>query len=151
MKMSTPERADQVEKAIKSIQERHDIGQEILRQCGMKSPPGLIVKVAKEHDINRDTAQKLRAMVSEKTGYTQSELSELFTLFRKEGKALSMRHLTLLLSVPKGKQRDRLTREALTNKWSSHQLQTEILARQEAVKKVAASLLSSRVRCLRRG
>lgn len=32
--------------------------------------------------------------------------------------------------IPKGRERDRLTRKVLQNRWSSHRLQTEILARQ---------------------
>ena len=120
----------QVEKAIRKIEDRYAIGQVILKQCGPASPHGLITELAEQYGINRDSAQKLRAMASKKTGYTKRELNQWFRLFREEDYALSISHFIKLISVPKGRGRDRLTQEAVTNRWSSHRLQAEILARQ---------------------
>jgi len=119
-----------VEKAIKKIADRYTIGQAILKACGPTSPHGLITELAEQYDINRDTAQKLRSMAAKETGYTKRELNQWFKLFREEDYALSISHFIKLISIPKGKERDRITQEALTNHWSSHRLQTEILARQ---------------------
>ncbi|WP_146409872.1 hypothetical protein, partial [Allorhodopirellula heiligendammensis] len=126
--MKKTKRENPVEAAIKTIEQRYDIGKDILKACGSTSPLGRIAKLAEQHGINRDTAQKLRAMASRDTGYMKSELNTWFRLFRKENHALSISHFVKLVSVPKGKTRDRLTQDALTNRWSSHRLQKEIIA-----------------------
>ena len=128
--MAKSEQNSQVEKAIKKIEDRYAIGQAILKECGPTSPHGLITELAEQYGINRDSAQKLRAMASKETGYTKRELNQWFKLFRKEDHALSISHFIKLISIPKGKERDRITQDALTNRWSSHRLQAEILARQ---------------------
>lgn len=130
IEMGKAKQVSKVENAISMIKERYAIGKAILKQCGPTSPPGLITELAKQHGINRDTAQKLRAMASKDSGYTQRELNKWFRLFKKDDHALSISHFIKLVSVPKGKERDRLTEEALTNRWSSHRLQKEILALQ---------------------
>lgn len=129
-KTKKSKRNDPVEAAIKTIEQRYAIGKDIQKQCGPTSPLGLIAKLADQYGINRDHAQKLRAMASRDTGYMKSELNIWFRLFRKEGYALSISHFVKLISVPKGSERDRLTQDALTNRWSSHRLQKEILASQ---------------------
>ncbi len=126
--MKKPKQVSQVEIAIQTIEACYAIGQAILKQCGPTSPPGLIAKLAEQHGINRDHAQKLRAMASRGTGYTNRELDKWFGLFRKKDHALSITHFVRLVSVPKGSERDRLTREALTNRWSSKRLQGAIYA-----------------------
>ena len=128
--MSKTRKNSQVEKAIKKIEDRYAIGQAVLKQCGPTSTHGVITELAEQYRINRDSAQKLRAMASKETGYTKRELNQWFKLFREEDHALSISHFTKLISIPKGKERDRITQEALTNRWSSHRLQAEILARQ---------------------
>jgi hypothetical protein len=112
--MAKAKKNSQVEQAIKKIEDRYAIGQVILKECGPTSPHGVITELAEQYGINRDSAQKLRAMASKETGYTKRELNQWFKLFRKEDHALSIS----------------LTQEALTNRWSSHRLQAEILARQ---------------------
>ena len=128
--MKKSKQSRQVEKTIRKIEERYAIGHKILKACGPTSPHGLIKKLAEQHGINRDSAQKLRAMASKARGYSKRELTQWFKLFREESYALSISHFVRLLSIPKGRGRDRLTREALEHEWSSHRLQTEILARQ---------------------
>ena len=128
--MAKSKQNSQVEKAIKKIEDRYAIGQTILKQCGPTSPHGLITELAEQHGINRDSAQKLRAMASKETGYTKAELNQWFKRFREEDYALSISHFIKLISVREGKERDHITQEALTNRWSSHRLQAEILARQ---------------------
>jgi hypothetical protein len=51
-----------VEAAIKTIEQRYAIGQEILEVCGPTSAHGVIAPLAEKYKVNRDTAQKLRAM-----------------------------------------------------------------------------------------
>jgi len=128
--MAKSKQNSQVEKAIKKIEDRYAIGQVVLKQCGPTSAHGLITELAEQYGINRDSAQKLRAMASKQTGYAKRELNQWFRLFREEDYALSISHFIKLISIPKGKERDRLTQEALTSRWSSHRLQAEILARQ---------------------
>jgi hypothetical protein len=128
--MSTTKNARLIEAAIKKIERRYAIGQEILEACGTTSPHGMIAQVAEQYKINRDTAQKLRAMANPEIGYTKREMQAWFKVFRKQGHALSISHFVRLISVPKGKTRDELTREALEKKWSGHRLQKEVLARQ---------------------
>jgi hypothetical protein len=128
--MAKSKQNSQVEKAIKKIEDRYAIGQTILKQCGPTSPHGLITELAEQYGINRDHAQKLRAMASKETGYTKAELNQWFKRFREEDYALSISHFIKLISVRKGKERDHITQEAVTNRWSSHRLQAEILARQ---------------------
>lgn len=128
--MSKAKTKKQIEQAIKKIEVRFEIGKKILNACGPTSPHGLIAELAEQHEINRDSAQKLRAMASKENGYTKRELNKWFKLFREEGHSLSISHFIRLISIPKGRERDRLTQEALTNCWSSHRLQAEILARQ---------------------
>jgi len=128
--MNNSRQTSQVENAIRKIEDRYAIGQKILKACGPTSPHGLIAELADQYGINRDSAQKFRAMAARDTGYTKRELNQWFKLFREEDYALSISHFVRLLSIPKGRERDRLTREALQNRWSSHRLHTEILARQ---------------------
>jgi hypothetical protein len=128
--MSTTKNARLIEAAIKKIERRYAIGQEILEACGPTSPHGVISELAAQYGINRDTAQKLRAMANPEIGYTKRELKKWFKVFRDNGHALSISHFVRLVSVPKGRARDKLTREALDSQWSGHRLQKEILARQ---------------------
>ena len=127
-KMSKTRKNSQVEKAIKKIEGRYVIGKEILKQCGSTSPHGLITELAEQYGINRDHAQKLRAIADPTTGYMKSELNRWFREFRKAGFALTISHFVKLISVPKGETRDLLTRRAIQQEWSSHRLQAEILA-----------------------
>jgi len=119
-----------VERAIQLIEKRYAIGKEILKQCGPVSPHGLIGKLAARHNISRDMAQKLRAMADPVKGYTKSELNQWFREFRKAEFALTVSHFVKLISVPKGRTRDSLTRKAIRHQWSSHRLQAEIISRQ---------------------
>jgi hypothetical protein len=119
-----------VENTIKKIEKRFAIGQEILEACGPTSPHGVISELAAQYGINRDTAQKLRAMANPEIGYTKRELGAWFKIFRNQGRALTISHFVRLISVPKGKTRDQLTRDALEKKWSGHRLQVEVLALQ---------------------
>ena len=98
--------------------------------CGPTSTHGMIAQLAERFKINRDTAQKLRAMANPEIGYTKRELKKWFKVFRDNGHALSISHFVRLLSVPKGRARDKFTQDALDAKWSGHRLQKEILARQ---------------------
>lgn len=120
---------EKVEAAIAEIERRYAIGQAILQTCGPSSPAGLIKDQARKHGINRDICQKLRAMASPETGYTPEELKVFFAMFREAERALTISHFVKLVSVPKGKDRDELTRQAMANRWSSHRLQAEIVAR----------------------
>jgi hypothetical protein len=126
--MSKTQKNSQVEKAIQTIETRYAIGKEILKRCGQRSPLGLITELAAEHDVNRDHAQKLRAIADPTTGYMKSELNRWFREFRKAGFALTISHFVKLISVPKGETRDLLTRRAIQQEWSTHRLQAEILA-----------------------
>jgi len=128
--MSTTKNARLIEAVIKKIEQRYAIGQEILEACGTTSPHGMIAELADRYRINRDSAQKLRAMANPEIGYTKRELQAWFKQFRKHGHALSISHFVRLISVPKGKTRDQLTRDALEKKWSGHRLQVEVLTRQ---------------------
>ena len=126
--MSKSNQNKQVEKAIKKIEVRFAIGKEILKQCGSTSPRGVIAELAAQNRINRDHAQKLRAIADSETGYTKSELNRWFREFRKTGFALTISHFVKLISVRKGRTRDALTRRAIKHRWSTHRLQAEILA-----------------------
>jgi len=128
--MSTTHTARQVEKTIRTIEARYAIGKEILKHCGAVSPHGEITKLAARHNISRDMAQKLRAMATKDIGYTKSELNQWFREFRKAEFALTISHFVKLISVPKGRTRDSLTRKAIGHRWSSHRLQAEIISRQ---------------------
>jgi hypothetical protein len=125
-----PAENDKVEAAIRQIEDRYQIGLEIMKNCGKFSAPNAIKAEAELYQINRDTAQKLRAMAAPGTGYSQAELNRLYKKFRKAKHALQITHFVKLLSVRKGELRDELTDLALKHRWSSHRLQTEILARQ---------------------
>ena len=125
-----PARYDKVEAAIRQIEARYRIGQEILKKSDEGTASGGIKAEAEHYGINRDTAQKLRAMAAKETGYSQTELNRLYKKFRKAKHALQITHFVKLLSVPKGELREELTDLALKHRWSSHRLQAEILARQ---------------------
>ncbi|MDB4810100.1 hypothetical protein OAH34_02770 [bacterium] len=129
MAKTKSKRSRHIESAIKKIEDHYSLGKLILKECGPTAPHGLIAQLAKQHRIGRDTARKLRAMAAKDTGYTKTELNQWFKLFREEDHALTISHFAKLLSIPKGSQRDELTTEAVNNRWSSHRLQSEILAR----------------------
>lgn len=118
----------QIERLIQQIEHHFQLGREILKQCGSRSPRGLIQQLAREYRLNRDTCQKLRALAAPETGYTRSELNTWLRRFRSQQHALSVSHFVKLVSVPKGPERDRLTQRCLDEKWSSHRLQVEIIA-----------------------
>jgi hypothetical protein len=128
--MSKAKRNSQVEKSIQMIESRYEIGKEVLKQCGQRSPHGVIVELAEKHGVPRDTCQKLRALASKEVGYSKTELNRWFRRFRNVGFALTITHFIKLVSVPKGQARDRLTELAIENRWSTHRLQAEILALQ---------------------
>lgn len=118
----------EIKEAISEIERCYGIGKDVLKECTAVSAPGEIEKHAKKHGVNRDKAQKLRAMAAKEMGYTAAELKSLYQQFRKARFALTISHFVKLVSVPKGKARDNLTTEALENRWSTHRLQAEIVA-----------------------
>lgn len=91
--------------------------------------PGLIKEEAHKHGINHDLCQKLRAMAALETGYIPDDLQKLYTSLRESEWALTISHFVKLVSVPEDKLRDELTQLAMDNRWSSHRLQSEIVAR----------------------
>ena len=126
--MSKAKRNSQVEKKIQTIESRYEIGKEVLKQCGQRSPHGVITELAEKHGVPRDTCQKLRALASKEAGYSKTELNRWFRRFRAVGFSLTITHFIKLVSVPKGAERDRLTEVAIEARWSTHRLQAEILA-----------------------
>lgn len=118
----------EIKEAISEIERCHGIGKDVLQKCKAVSAPGEIEKHAIEHGVNRDKAQKLRAMAAKETGYTVAELKSLYQQFRKARFALTISHFVKLVSVPKGKVRDNLTTKAIENSWSTHRLQAEIVS-----------------------
>lgn len=118
----------EIKEAIGEIERCYGIGKEVLKKCTEVSPRGVIAELAEEHRVSRDKAQKLRAMAAKDTGYTKAELKLLYQQFYRAGFALTISHFVKLVSVPKGKARDKLTRKAIENRWSSHRLQAEIVA-----------------------
>jgi hypothetical protein len=128
--MSKAASKKQIEQAIAKIEARYAIGKQILRDCGPVSPHGEITRLAAENNISRDMAQKVRAMADPLKGYTKSELNAWFREFRKAEFALTISHFVKLISVPRGRRRDSLTRNAIRHRWSSHRLQAEIISRQ---------------------
>ena len=73
--MKKSQHTSQVEKAIKKIEYRYAIGQAILKACGSTSPHGLIAELAEQYDINRDSAQKFRAMASKEKEFDLTDRS----------------------------------------------------------------------------
>lgn len=126
--MKKPMTRIKIKEAISEIEICYRIGKDVLRKCTAVSAPGVIAELAAEHGVNRDKAQKLRAMAAKETGYTVAELKSLYQQFRKAEFALTISHFVKLVSVPKGKARDKLTTKAIENRWSTHRLQAEILA-----------------------
>ena len=118
----------EIKEAISEIERCYGIGKDVLKECTAVSAPGEIEKHAKKHGVNRDKAQKLRAMAAKEMGYTAAELKSLYQQFRKAKFALTISHFVKLVSVPKGKARDKLTTKAIENRWSTHRLQAEIVA-----------------------
>ena len=118
----------EIKETISEIERCYGIGKDVLKKCTAVSAPGEIEKHAIKHGVNRDKAQKLRAMAAKETGYTVAELKSLYQQFRKARFALTISHFVKLVSVPKGKARDELTTEAIENQWSTHRLQAEIVA-----------------------
>jgi hypothetical protein len=126
--MKKPMTRSEIKEAISEIERCYGIGKDVLKKCTAVSAPGEIEKHAIKHGVNRDKAQKLRAMAAKDTGYTAAELKSLYQQFRKAKFALTISHFVKLVSVPKGKARDKLTTEAIENSWSTHRLQAEIVA-----------------------
>ncbi len=126
--MKKPMTRIEIKEAISEIERCYGIGKDVLKKCTAVSAPGEIEKHAIKHGVNRDKAQKLRAMAAKETGYTAAELKSLYQQFRKARFALTISHFVKLVSVPKGKARDELTTEAIENQWSTHRLQAEIVA-----------------------
>ncbi|MDA7932407.1 hypothetical protein N9B53_01160 [Mariniblastus sp.] len=120
----------QIEQVIAKIEARYAMGKQILRDCGPVSPHGQITRLAAENNISRDMAQKVRAMADPLKGYTKLELNAWFREFRKAEFALTISHFVKLISVPRGRTRDSLTRNAIRYRWSSHRLQAEIISKQ---------------------
>jgi hypothetical protein len=126
--MKKPMTKIEIKEAIDEIKRCYGIGKDVLKKCTAVSAPRVIGDLAAEHGVNRDKAQKLRAMAAKETGYTVAELKSLYQQFRKAKFALTISHFVKFVSVPKGKARDNLTTEAIENRWSTHRLQAEILA-----------------------
>ena len=120
----------QIEQTIAKIEARYAMGKQILRDCGPVSPHGQITRLAAENNISRDMAQKVRAMADPAKGYNKQELNAWFREFRKAEFALTISHFVKLISVPRGRTRDSLTRNAIRHRWSSHRLQAEIISKQ---------------------
>jgi hypothetical protein len=62
--MSKIKSKTQVEEAIQCIEARYAIGKEILKECGQRSPRGLITELAEKHGVPRDTCQKAPSTVA---------------------------------------------------------------------------------------
>ena len=119
--------SNQTRRRIKALKEAHEIGKDVLNQCTTHSQPGRISELAAKYGLTRDKCQKLRQLANPKTGYTKQQLEKWYKYFRKEGLALTVTHFVKLVSVPTRNHRDRLTRKAVKQKWSTQQLQREIL------------------------
>ena len=119
--------SNQTRRRIKALKEAHEIGKDVLNQCGAYSQPGQISELAAKYGLTRDKCQKLRQLANPKLGYTEKQLKSWYEYFRREGLALTLTHFIKLVSVEDGRQRNRLTREAVKQKWSTQQLQREIL------------------------
>ena len=117
----------QIEERINVITEALAIGKRVLQECKETSPPGLIGQIAEESGISRDKCQKLRQLVAPETGYSTEELCGWYESFRNSGFALSITHFVKLVSVSDRRVRNRLTRQAIKQRWSTHRLQREIL------------------------
>ncbi len=117
----------QIKAVIAEIQRRYKVGKQILEKCPRRNSPGVVLRLAADFGINRNTALKLRVLADPDTGYTEKELKDLFQVFRKKGHALTISHFVKLISVPKGEKRRALTEQAIEGRWSSHKLQAEIL------------------------
>jgi hypothetical protein len=126
--MKKPMTKIEIKEAISEIKRCYGIGKDVLKKCTAVSAPRVIGDLAAEHGVNRDKAQKLRAMAAKETGYTAAELKSLYQQFRKAKFALTISHFVKLVSVPKGKARDKLTTKAIENSWSTHRLQAEIVS-----------------------
>ena len=119
--------SNETRRRIKALKEAHEIGKDVLNQCDTYSQPGRISELAAKYGLTRDKCQKLRQMANPKTGYTKQQLEKWYKYFRKGGLALTVTHFVKLVSVPTRNHRDRLTRKAVKQKWSTQQLQREIL------------------------
>ena len=117
--MNDTKQAGLVEIAIRRIEERYAIGQEILKACGLTSPHGVIAQLAEQFKINRGSAQTLQAMANPEIGYTGQWLKKWFKAFRDKGHALPIKHFVQIASGTKGPSRDELMREALDAQWSA--------------------------------
>lgn len=131
--MSQSRRA-KVTAAVKSIREFHEIGRSVPAHRSHREVygEGIIREEARRRGMNPDTVGKARAFADRVNGYTPAELDDLCRLVREvqpgqdESLAVFSRtHVIRLLSVPK-RSRTGIQREAITNGWSTAELERRI-------------------------
>ena len=74
--MSKTKSNAQVEKAIQGIEHRYEIGKEVLRQCGQRSPHGVITELAEKHGVPLIADEIYQDMVYDGESKSFGELSE---------------------------------------------------------------------------
>jgi hypothetical protein len=110
----------------------HQIGRESLKRRGERVVYGgkQVEDEAGEREINPDLLRKLRQFADPEAGYDRGELAELCRLCLEHGRAWGLKHLVLIVRVPKaGGRRAALQRQAIRGGWATSQLKDEILSR----------------------
>lgn len=120
--------AKQVEQGIHQVRAFHALGRKSLERCPERGEyaKGQIDAEAKARKVNADTLRKARAFASL---YREPELDELFGLCRKHGFAPSKSLILRLVTLPYGKQRRALQREAVAGHWTMSRFDQELGAR----------------------
>jgi hypothetical protein len=127
--MTMPESmsAKQIESEIGKIQAAYDIGVVALETFGPHATGGSLIRFAEQSKLNPEKVRKLRMMAQI---YSQDDLDDWYDVFRESQYALTVSHFVKFVSVSRKATRDQLTKNALKNHWSSHELQKQILAKQ---------------------
>jgi hypothetical protein len=113
---------DEVQRAIRLLKEAHEVGQQILQDCGRRSEYGKnsIEVAAEHHGISAEKARKFRQFADPVDGYTLAELRTLCRLCLRHKTALGIHAVYRFMTVPRDgkKPRSQFQREAIEERWN---------------------------------
>jgi hypothetical protein len=126
--------------AVRQLKSLHKVGLKSLEQRGGRGGHGerraeveatrLKKAMPAGSKISGEIVRKVRQFADAESGYSRSDLDELCRLCREHGRAWGIKHLVIIIRVPKADgQRGEVQRRAIEGGWTTAQLEAEVRRR----------------------
>jgi hypothetical protein len=121
--------SQRVERALNKLRKFYERGEGDLER--FPDNYGRYVTLRREKRLGAaERVRKARLMADETAGYSRKSLNDLIHQCRMHNFGIGVTHVIRLLSVPSGRQREGLQRQAIQGKWTRRQLDLAIRLQQ---------------------